>query len=53
MQDYERDKIFNVIEIFFINEFSDEISLISQVKEISVNDYSYCFEFSSKERIIS
>ena len=48
MQDYERDKIFNVIEIFFINEFSDEISLISQVKEISVNDYSYCFEFSSK-----
>lgn len=45
MLEQERNEIFSEIESYFQKEFGQEIDLTSQVQTITVNDYSYCFEF--------
>ena len=45
MLEQERNEIFSEIESYFQKEFGQEMDLTSQVQTITVNDYSYCFEF--------
>ena len=47
MLDLERNTFFKAIEEYFYSELSEEIDLSSQVNNITINDYSYCFEFVS------
>jgi hypothetical protein len=50
MLEHERIQIFREIETYFKHELDAEIDLTSQVQIITVNDYSYCFEFSSADQ---
>lgn len=51
MLENEKIQIFRAIETYFEKELDVEVDLTSQVRNITVNDYSYCFEFSSADQI--